>query len=82
MPKQIFNLKEAELLARDAEFIVMMKAFDESFSQTVYSRSSYKASEIKWGEKFVYLVKRENEEISVDVGRIDDTEKVQLNEIK
>jgi inward rectifier potassium channel len=78
----LFNLKEAELLARDAEFIVMMKAFDESFSQTVYSRSSYKASEIKWGEKFVYLVRRENEEISVDVGRIDDTEKVQLNEIK
>jgi inward rectifier potassium channel len=75
----LFNLKEEEMLTRDAEFIVMMKAFDESFSQTVYSRSSYKASEIKWGEKFVYLVKREDEGISVDVGRIDETEKVQLN---
>lgn len=75
----LFNLKEEEMLAGDAEFIVMMKAFDESFSQTVYSRSSYKASEIKWREKFVFLVKREDEEIIVDVGRIDETEKVQLN---
>jgi len=75
----LFKLKEAEMLARNAEFIVMMKAFDESFSQTVYSRSSYKASEIKWGEKFVYLVKWEEEGVSVDVGKIDETEKVQLN---
>jgi len=75
----LFKLKEAEMLARNAEFIVMMKAFDESFSQTVYSRSSYKASEIKWGEKFVYLVKWEEEGVSVDVGKIDETEKVKLN---
>ncbi len=75
----LFKIKEAELLARNAEFIVMMKAFDESFSQTVYSRSSYNASEIKWGEKFVYLVKWEEEGVSVDVGKIDETEKVQLN---
>lgn len=75
----LYKLNEAEVLAKDAEFIVMMKAFDESFSQIVYSRSSYKAFEIKWGEKFVYLVNQNEDGISVDVGRINETEKVELN---
>ncbi|MCB0471886.1 MAG: K+ channel, inward rectifier [Flavobacteriaceae bacterium] len=75
----LYGLTEAEVLARDIEVIIMMKAFDESFSQTVYSRSSYKASEIRWGHKFVYLITRENESINVDVSRIDETEKASLN---
>lgn len=75
----LHNLTETEVVEKDAEFIVMMKAFDESFSQTVYSRSSYKPSELKWGEKFVYVVKREGEGISIDVSRIDETEKAELN---
>ena len=75
----IFGISEAEMLTKDAEFIIMMKAFDESFSQTVYSRSSYKAFEIKWAQKFVYLVKQEEDGISVDVGRLDETEPAALN---
>jgi inward rectifier potassium channel len=75
----LYRLTEAEVVDKDAEFIVMIKAFDESFSQTVYSRSSYKAPELKWGEKFVYLIERESHGISVDVARIDETEKIALN---
>ncbi len=77
----LYKLTKEEVLAKDAEFIIMMKAFDESFSQTVYSRSSYKASEIKWGQKFVYVIKQEKDMITVDVGRIDETEKAELNKI-
>ncbi len=75
----LHQLTEADVLAKDAEFIVMMKAFDESFSQTVYSRYSYKANEIRWGEKFVYVMQKENDGITVDVGRLDETEKASLN---
>jgi inward rectifier potassium channel len=75
----LFKLAEKDVLEKDAEFIIMMKAFDETFSQTVYSRSSYKASEIKWAQKFVYLIKQEKDGISVDVGRIDETEKAPIN---
>ena len=75
----LFGLAERDILEKDAEFIISMRAFDESSSQTVYSRSSYKASEIKWGEKFVYVVKRENKGITIDVGRINETEKASLN---
>ncbi|MFI5164368.1 MAG: ion channel [Bacteroidia bacterium] len=75
----LFGINEKELLEKDAEIIVLIKAFDETFSQTVYSRSSYKASEIKWGEKFTYIVRQENGETTVDVGKIDETEKAELN---
>jgi inward rectifier potassium channel len=75
----LYRLTEAEVMEKDAEFIVMIKAFDESFSQTVYSRSSYKAHELRWGEKFVYLIERERGGISVDVARIDETVKTALN---
>lgn len=73
------NLSENEYKDRDIEFIIMIKAFDQSFSQTVYSRSSYKANEIHWGEKFVYLMKHDHDGIFVDVSRLDETEKTELN---
>ena len=73
------RMESTELLEREAEFIVLIKAFDETFSQTVYSRSSYKADEIKWGEKFVYVIESSENGAMVNVGRIDETEKAALN---
>lgn len=75
----LFNKTAQEIIEGDAEFIVMIKAFDESFSQTVYSKSSYKAEEIKWGEKFTYLTKRHGDGIAVDISKIDETHKAELN---
>lgn len=73
------KLNQSDVLERDAEFIVMIKAFDESFSQTVYSKSSYKAHEIKWGQKFVYLTERHGNGVSIDISRIDETFEIELN---
>ena len=75
----LHNLSKASILEKDVEFIVMIKAFDESSSQTVFSRSSYKASEMVWGEKFVYLSKQENGKLTIDVSRINETETAALN---
>lgn len=75
----LYGLEEGQLLEKDAEFIVTMKAFDESTSQNVYSRSSYKAKEIKWGEKFVYAVTRETNGLIIDVGQLDSTEQASLH---
>ena len=75
----LHGLTEKELLEKDAEFIVLLKAFDEGFSQTVYSRSSYKASEIKWGEKFSYIIQQKDGNYTMDVSRLDETEKAILN---
>ena len=75
----LFGLTKEQLSDKEVEFIVSMKAFDESTSSSVFSRSSYQASEIKWGEKFVYAVTRENNSITIDVGQLNATEKVALN---
>ena len=34
----------------------MFKAFDDTFSQTIYSRTSYVEEEIIWGAKFSSMV--------------------------
>ena len=49
-----FSGKTAEDLAKlSAEILILIQAFDDSFSQTVHSIYSYRASELVWGAKFV-----------------------------
>ena len=74
-----YGISQADLFRKDAEIIVVIKAFDETFSQSVYSRSSYKFSEIEWGAKFTYLISHKNGKSSVDVSGISKTEKASLN---
>lgn len=75
----MYGMNEKALLEAGAEFIVTMKAYDESFSQTVYSRSSYVASEVKWGERFAYVYQQESDGVSIDASRMDETEEAALN---
>jgi inward rectifier potassium channel len=70
-----------ELERRDMEVIVVIKAFDETFSQSVYSRSSYKFKELKWGEKFKYLMAHKDGRLTIDISGISTTEKATLNEL-
>ena len=74
------GMDEKTLLDLEGEFIVTMKAYDESSSQTVYSRSSYLASELKWGEKFAYVYQQEPDGVSIDVSRMDETKEALLND--
>ena len=73
------ELSKSDYFEKDLEFIAMLKAFDESSGQMVYSRSSYKPEEIEWGQKFVYAAKRDNGKLLVDVSRINESEKAELN---
>ena len=72
------GLTHADLVASDAEFLVLFTGMDETFSQTVHSRSSYKPDEIVWGAKFadVFNRSRDQEGLSVDIGRLDAYERV------
>ncbi len=73
------GFSEQDLITRDAEFIVVIKMFDESFAQSVYSRSSYKADEIKWHKKFSYIIDHQVDGIRVNVKHLDNTEDAPLN---
>jgi inward rectifier potassium channel len=41
-----------EIRTLDVEVFVLLKGFDDVFSQTIYSRHSYMASDFVWGAKF------------------------------
>jgi inward rectifier potassium channel len=49
----LYGKTAADLEALQAEFMVMVKAYDETFSQTVHQRFSYRYTEIIWGGRFV-----------------------------
>jgi inward rectifier potassium channel len=49
----LFNKTPEELQKSDLEFLILIKGFDDTFSQVVHSRHSYIFHEIIWGAKFV-----------------------------
>ncbi|MEY2828846.1 MAG: hypothetical protein RIQ33_704 [Bacteroidota bacterium] len=49
----LFNKTESEIEDMDLEIIILIKAFDDAFAQTVHSRFSYKQNELIVGAKFV-----------------------------
>ena len=63
----------------DAEFIILMKAFDESFAQTVYARKSYKCSEVQWGKKYISSIHQHTDgRLAIDLDELDRTDDVTL----
>jgi len=48
----LFGKTAADLEGVQAEFMILVKAWDETFGQTVHQRFSYRYSEIVWGGRF------------------------------
>jgi len=48
----LFGMKQNDLTEKRVEFLLMIKAFDETFSQTIHARSSYKYDETIYGARF------------------------------
>ena len=46
------GMADQDLRKAQAEFIVLIKAFDDTFAQTIYQRTSYIAEEVRWGVRF------------------------------
>lgn len=49
----LFGKTAADLENWEAEFLVLVKGFDETFSQTVHARYSYQYRQVEWGSKFL-----------------------------
>lgn len=49
----IWGLDAKGLEELQTEFIVLLKGFDDTFSQTVHTRFSYRADEVVWDAKFI-----------------------------
>ncbi len=75
----LHGLSDDDLRSSDAEFLVLLTGIDETFSQTVHARSSYKAHEIVWNAKFTNIFDRPSADgpLTIDVSRIHGIEKIQ-----
>ncbi len=49
----LFGKTAEDLKREEAEFLILIKGFDDTFSQTVNVRFSYRHDELQWGAKFV-----------------------------
>jgi inward rectifier potassium channel len=74
------NLSIEDLKAANAELLIVLKAFDESFSNTVVTRASYVAAEFVIGGKFklMYHPSEDRSTTILDISKLDEFEVVSL----
>jgi inward rectifier potassium channel len=69
-----------ELQDKQATFNVILKAFDDTFSQTVQSRTSYQYNEMIWGGKFIpTFFAGENGQVILDLSKLSTYQPAELN---
>ena len=74
----LYGVTEEELCATGAEFLILLTGMDETFSQIVNARSSYRASEVEWDAKFtdIFVYDPEGRMAGVDMKRFHDTARI------
>jgi inward rectifier potassium channel len=72
----MWGLTHQDLVDSDAEFLVLLSGIDETFSQTVHARTSYKPREIMYDHQFVNIYNPVTADgtITIDLKRLGDTE--------
>ena len=73
--------KTAEDLERlQAELMILLSGFDDTFGQTVHTRYSYRYDEIVWGAKFAPAFEIDEEgELVIEVDRVSAIEPAPLS---
>ncbi len=75
----LFHCTAEALVASEAEFLILLSGNDETFAQTVHSRTSYKAQEIVWNARFrsMFIESHERGTTGMDLSRIHEYDLVQ-----
>ena len=76
----LWGLSDEDLRRGEFEFLVLVSGVDETFSQQVHARSSYKPAEIVWGAKFRNIFNPPDDQgrLSIDIHRIDQSDPAPL----
>jgi inward rectifier potassium channel len=76
----LYGMSEAEMKEKDSEFLIMIKAIDDTFMQQVHVRYSYHHEEVVYGAKFNPLFDSGNaQQIHVNISDLDDYREASLN---
>ncbi len=67
-----------DLERAEAEILVLLSGIDETYAQTVYARSSYRADEILWNARFksIFVHTDAGAQLSVDISRLHEVDPV------
>lgn len=77
----LYGMTPDDFKHNNAEFMVLLKGFDDTFDQTLHSRYSYMYPEIEWGAKFVRAFHADDDgDIIQHVDKVHDYEKVEMPE--
>jgi len=63
----LLDLTEEDFRKGDGEFVILIKAINDTYFQTVYSRMSYKADEITWNAKFIPVPQTPHKDGSISI---------------
>ncbi len=76
----LYGFTEEDYQQADVEFIILIKAINDTYSQTVYSRNSYKYDELIYGAKFTAIKRKTTSKgfSTMNILQLDDFEKVPL----
>lgn len=65
----LYGSTREDLVRARAEFLILLTATDETFSQLVQSRSSYVAEEVVWNVRFASLFREKDSRVAIDMNR-------------
>jgi inward rectifier potassium channel len=76
----MFGINKDELLNRSVEFLILIKATEDTFNQIVHSRISYHANEIVYGAKFSSMLADSSTSglTNLDLTKLSDIQEVTL----
>jgi len=71
----LYGVTQDELCASGSEFLILLTGMDETFSQVVNARTSYRASEVLWDAKFsdIFVYDPGGKVAGIDLKRFHDT---------
>ena len=69
----LWGWDRSQMLDAEAEFDVLLTAVDDTFSQTVHSRSSYTADEVLFGRRFAMMFTESDHEYVLDYDKLGET---------
>jgi inward rectifier potassium channel len=74
----LFGKTAQDLATARAEILILLQGFDDTFSQVVHSRYSYRHDEIVWGAKFAPAFQVDpNGDLILEVNRVGELRRVE-----
>jgi len=74
----LFEMNKEQLEKSRAEFMILIKGINDTLSQAIHSRTSYKSDEIEWDARFSPIFKNTNGITEVSIDKISDFENVNI----